>query len=103
MARATDSVYSLNRGVVSKLGLARMDVKRLALAAQQQTNWLPKTVGPMFLRPGWGYLGSTLGNAPARMLKFIFATDDTALLEFTDITMRVWENDAPLTRPAVST
>lgn len=101
MARATDSVYSLNRGVVSKLGLARMDVKRLALAAQQQTNWMPKTLGPMVLRSGWGYVGTVLDSA--RLIKFIFATDDTALLEMTDITMRVWENDVLLTRPAVST
>jgi hypothetical protein len=57
----------------------------------------------MMLRPGWGYLGATYTNAAARMLKFIFATDDTALLEMTAAIMRVWINDALLTRPAVTT
>lgn len=101
--RQIQSLYSLNRGVVSRLGLARMDVKRLALAAQVQTNWMPRVLGAMILRAGLGYLGSVLGDAPARMIKFIFATTDTALLEMTANTMRVWIADALLTRPAVTT
>lgn len=102
MGRSIPSLFSLNRGVVSRLGLARMDVKRLAMAAQVQTNWMPRVLGPMSLRVGWKYLGATLGNAAARFLKFIFATDDTALLELTDLQMRIWVNDALLTRPAVT-
>lgn len=103
MAREITSLYSLNRGIVSRLGLARIDVKRLALAAQDQTNWMPRVLGSMSLRAGLGYLGTTLGNAAARYLKFIFSTSDTALLELTDSVMRVWVNDALLSRPAVAT
>ena len=33
MARAISSIFSLNRGVVDRRGLARVDVKRLAMAA----------------------------------------------------------------------
>jgi hypothetical protein len=44
--RASQSLYALNRGVVSRLGLARMDVKKLAMAAQTQTNWMPRVLGP---------------------------------------------------------
>jgi hypothetical protein len=103
MGREIQSLYAFNRGVVSRLGLARIDVKRLALAAEDQTNWMPRVLGSMSLRAGWGYLGAMLNNSAARFLKFIFATTDTALLELTDSTMRVWISDTLLSRPSVST
>lgn len=103
MAREVTSIMALNRGIVSRLGLARMDVKRLALAAEDQTNWMPRALGSMSLRAGLGYLGGILNNSAAKLLKFIFSTTDTALLELTDSVMRVWINDALLSRPAVAT
>lgn len=102
MGRETQTLYSLNRGVIDRRGLARLDIKRLALAAQVQTNFLPRVLGSASLRVGLGYLGSTLNDFIARYLKFIFATTDTALLELTDSAMRVWINDVLLTRPAVT-
>lgn len=98
------TLYAFNRGVVSPLGLARQDVKRLALAAQTQTNFIPRVLGAMSLRPGWQHIGGTVGNnSAARLIPFIFATDDTALMEFTNAALRIWINDTLLTRPAVST
>lgn len=101
--RENSSLYSLNRGVVSRLGLARADIKRLAMAAEDQTNWMARVLGPMSLRPGLGYIGTSRSNLAARYLPFIFATSDLALLELSDSFMRVWINDVLLTRPAVST
>jgi hypothetical protein len=103
MPRALTSIYSLNRGVVDRRGLARQDVKRLAMAAQVQTNWIPKVLGPMTMRPGLEYFGATLANEAARLLRFVFATDDTAFVELTDGAMRVWIDDVLLSRPAVTT
>lgn len=103
MARAIPSLFSLNRGVVDRRGLARADVKRLSMAAQLQTNWMAKVLGPMMLRPGFAYIGTILNNAPTRFLKFIFATNDLAELELTDSSMRVWINDVVLARVAVAT
>lgn len=103
MAREIQPLMALNRGVVSHLGLARIDVKRLAMAAETQTNWMPRVLGCMALRPGLGYIGSTASNAAAKLLRFIFSTTDTALLELTASTMRVWISDTLLTRPAVTT
>lgn len=103
MPRSDIALFTLNRGQVDRRGLARVDVKRLQLAAEEQTNWIPKVLGCMTLRPGWGYLGSTFGNVTSKFLKFIFATDDTALLELTDTRMRIWIDDELLTRPSVST
>lgn len=53
-----DALYlAFNRGVVSRYALARIDLKRLALSADEQTNWMPRTAGPMTLRPGLKHLG----------------------------------------------
>lgn len=103
MQREISSLYALNRGVVSRLGLARVDVKRVALAAEEQTNWMPRVLGPASLRAGLGYITSTLSNATAKLMKFIFSTNDAALLELTDSFMRVVINDGVLTRPTVAT
>ncbi|CAB5220632.1 hypothetical protein UFOVP241_10 [uncultured Caudovirales phage] len=103
MARDIQPIFAFNRGVVSRLGLARIDVKRLAMAAQVQTNWLPRVLGAMSLRAGWQYIYGVLNNSPAKYLKFIFATDDTALLELTANTLRISISDVLLTRPAVAT
>jgi hypothetical protein len=103
MAREKQSLFSLNRGIVSRLGLARADVRRIALAAETQTNWMIRVLGAMTMRPGFGYLGATLSNSAARMLKFVFSTTDTALLELTDSYMRIWISDVLLTRPSVTT
>lgn len=96
-------IYTLNRGIVDRRGLARLDVKRLAIAAETQTNWLPKVLGYMTIRPGMGYIGATRNNLPVRMIKHVFATDDCSALELSNLNMRIWINDELLTRPAVDT
>ncbi len=103
MAKKDFSFFSFNRGMVSRLVLARIDVERLAMAAELSVNWVARVLGPMILRPGLGFLGSTRNDLASRFLPFIFSTADKALLEFTDLTMRVWVSDAVVTRAAVST
>ena len=95
------ALAAFNRGRVSRLALARTDVKRIAFSADEMTNWVPRVLGPMMLRAGLGYLGA-IPSAP-RMIPFVFSTTDTALLEFTSGAMRVWVDDALVTRAAVST
>lgn len=103
MTREILGLYSFNRGIVSRIALGRTDLKRVALAAQVQDNYLPRVLGCMSLRPGLGYIGAMRGNNAARVLRFIFATNDTALVELTDSNARIWINDTLLTRPSVST
>lgn len=100
---ADDVVLAFNRGVVSPLALARVDIKRVAMSASEQCNWIPRTLGPMSFRPGLGYIGNTKSNAAARFIPFVFSTTDKALVELTDSVMRVWIDDALVTRAAVST
>ena len=103
MGKDITTHYAFNRGLVSPLSLARQDLKRMALSAEQQNNWMPRVLGAMMLRPGTTYLHSTRSDAAAVHIPFVFATDDTAIVELTDSAMRVVVSDAVLTRPSVST
>jgi len=103
MGKLTKKLHAFNRGIISRLGLSRTDVERIALSAETQTNWIPRVLGSMMLRPGLGYLGATKSNAAAKYLDFVYASDDTALIELTDSVMRVWVSDTLITRPTVST
>lgn len=107
--RETDSVaktntyfHAMNVGVHDKTALARVDLERMRLAAEEQTNLLCKATGPGFMRPGQEYLSTTAGNAEARLKEFVFGVSDAALFEFTNQALRVFVNDQVITRQAVS-
>lgn len=102
MARLEHAVLAFNRGLVSVLGLARLDLKRLALSAQEMTNWMPRALGSMMLRPGFEHLGST-DTGLSRFIPFVRSLEATALIEIAGDVIRVWRNDAVITRAAVST
>ena len=97
------TLYGFNRGIISKWGLARVDVKRSALSAEIQENWMPKVLGSMMLRPGLAYTGSTYNNQQAVHLPFIFSLTDTAIIELTNQSMRVKVGEQPITRVSVGT
>lgn len=95
-------MLAFNRGLVSPLALARVDLKRLQLSAEEQTNWMPRAMGSMMLRPGLGYIASTRNDAASKTLEFIYSTSDTALVELTDGIMRVLIDDVVVRRPTVT-
>lgn len=102
--KLTSTLLAFNRGLVSRKGLARVDVKRIAsLSAETMTNFIPTILGSMSIRPGWRYLGATRGNLAAKLIPFVFSVDDTALVEVTTGFIRVWRNDELITRVAVGT
>jgi hypothetical protein len=101
--RQNVALVTFNRGIVSPLALARVDAKQVALAAETQTNWLPRKLGPMSLRPGLGHIGGVKGNSITRLLPFAFAIGDTALIELTPGVARFWVNDELVSFPAVGT
>lgn len=103
MARSETTRYAFNRGLVSPLALGRVDLKRTALSAETQNNWMPRALGSMMLRPGLKWIGATLSNAAARFVEFVRSITAMHLLEFTNAAMRVWTSDALVTRAAVST
>lgn len=96
------SLLSFNRGLISRLALARIDIARVALSAETMTNWMPRVLGSMMLRPGTRYLFSTKDDAAMVQIPFVFATDDTARIELTNAALRVAIDDVLITRPSVS-
>lgn len=103
MGQENALLYAFNRGILSKLGLARTDLKVQALSAEIQTNWMPRELGSMMLRAGWGYIDGIYNNQKAVHAPFIKALSDTAIIEFTNQMMRVRVNEAIIARPSVST
>ena len=75
----------------------------MAWSAEIMKNWMPRVLGSMSLRAGLGHIGATASNAAARYLRFVFSTNDKAKIELTNELLRVWVNDALITRAAVST
>mgnify|MGYP003671277632 CR=1 FL=1 len=102
MPRSNTPLLAFNRGVISPLALARIDLDRLQLSAETQTNWMPRVLGSMMLRPGLEYIYGTKSNNKAHHIPFIAAADDTAILELTDSVLRVSVDEVLITRPAVT-
>lgn len=94
---------AFNRGLVSRLGLARADIKRMAMAAEVHTNWTVRVLGSMMLRPGLKFLSATRNNLRAFHIPFIFSLTQKALIEVTNQNIRVRVDDVIITRPSVAT
>jgi hypothetical protein len=103
LAREKTELKTFNRGLVSPLALARTDLERVGISAETMDNWMPRNLGSMMLRPGKSYIGNTASDSVARLIPFVYAAEDTAILELTDSAMRVWLNDSVITRSSVST
>jgi hypothetical protein len=56
----------------------------------------------MMLRPGAEYILTSQSSATAKYLSFVFSTDDLALVEVTNLIVRVSVNDSLVTRAAVT-
>lgn len=102
MPRQETATLAFNRGVLSTLALARIDLTRYRMAAEIMVNWMCRVLGSMMLRPGMAYIGATAANAFARVIPFIFGAADTARIEVTAGNIRVWVNDVLVTRTAVT-
>lgn len=102
MAKVDTYLHALNVGVQDATALLRVDLERMRLAAEMQTNWLCMATGRAFMRPGLQYITSTDGNAEARLKEFVFGVSDAVLMEFTNQSFRVILNDVPITRAAVT-
>jgi 6-phosphogluconolactonase (cycloisomerase 2 family) len=103
MPRQSVSLATFNRGRVSALALGRNDIDRVAMSAEVQTNYVPRVLGSMMLRPGLEHIDSTLSDNPAHHVPFVFSTDDQALIELTNESMRVRVDEEVIARTAVST
>lgn len=103
MAKLNTALHAFNRGEVGIEALARIDLDRMRLSAEEQINWLPRTLGAMKLRPGLEYIATTKSDAFAVNIPFVFSATETALLECTAGYLRPLIDEAPITRASVST
>lgn len=107
MAKDDRQLLAFNRGVISSIGLARVDLQRYSMSADTQKNYVPRVLGSMMIRPGMQYIDSmavSQGLNLVRQMPFVFEEDDTALLEFgVGSYLRIRIDDVLLTRPAVAT
>lgn len=88
--KTRDVLAAFNRGRISKRAMARTDVSRVALSAEEQTNWMPNTLGSMSLRPGTAYRATAAGEGV--LIPFVNTVTDTAVIEMTAGTMRVLDS-----------
>ena len=91
MATLRPEVVTFNRGEVAKTALARVDLAQMRLAAELQRNFVPKTYGPMLMRPPLEFLEPIAEHgARSKMVPFVFSMEDMALVEFCRLGMRFW-------------
>lgn len=102
MGKQVTALRVFNRGLISPLALARTDLDRTSISAEIMTNWMPRNLGSMMLRAGGQFIGATASNNVAKYIPFVFSQTDTALIEITDVLMRVWVNDILTTRASVT-
>lgn len=98
--KAEATVLAFNRGRISRLAMARVDIKRAAMSASIQTNWMPRVMGSMMLRPGLGYIATQPGVTEP--IPFVFSSLDTALINVHDGSTSFMVNDVVMSRPAVT-
>lgn len=103
MSRERFFLFSLNGGTVSLLSMARTDLSRMRLTAEIASNTFARVIGPIQLRGGLGYLGSTKGDGEARQIPFIFSVDDVAKIELSNFAARFIVDEVEITRVAVAT
>jgi len=101
--RGALEILRFNGGLVSKYLLARLDLRKLSVCATTLTNWMIRSVGYMFMRPGMQYIGGVGSGTIGRQIAFVKSTDDKAVIELSNITMRVRINDVLVAYPSVST
>ena len=99
MARIQTSYLSLNVGVFDTDKLHRVDVDRIRLGAERQTNFLCDSIGKAYPRPGFEYIVPDDARLPdwqlpgvTRPIVFTGSETTSAIMLLSDEAMRVYDN-----------
>lgn len=108
MSSGSVVIGQFNRGIIDKLGLARVSEQdaasgRVRMSAEIQKNWIPRVLGSMMLRPGLGYVLTAASSSLAIGIPFLYSLSDNAIIELSSNKMRVIIDGEAVTRPSVST
>lgn len=79
-----------NAGEFSPLLDGRTDLPNFGFGCRVMKNFLPRTHGGAFRRPGTEFLGALSG--PCRLMEFNVTASMQYVLEFTDLKLRIWED-----------
>lgn len=102
MGKVNALTHTFNAGLISRAALNRVDKETIRLYAERQENLFPYSIGRAIMRPGTQYLDTAAGNMRPRLIPFVKGIDDVALIEMTAGSMRVFIEDEPVTRGAVT-
>ena len=90
----TVPLTAFNAGELSPKMEGRIDYPKYTQGLRTCENLLPLTQGPVMRRPGTKYVATTKNNGAVRLIPFEYSVDDTYMLEFGDLYMRVYRNQA---------
>lgn len=103
MAQARPLIHSINAGEVSVSALARVDQEKAKLWAETQENLFPFTIGKGMMRQGTTHLGEANNSSNVvRGIEFVKSLDAQAGLELSSALLRIWVDDALVTRASVT-
>ena len=95
--------HSMAVGVVDADKLHRVDLERMRLAAEEQTNLVCDVVGKAFLRPGLQHIGMAHSAGYQRLIPFYAGELQGYGLCLTANALKILDGDAFVSRPAVTT
>jgi hypothetical protein len=96
-------VNTFNRGEVDQRALGREDVKRVSSSASSMVNFVPFRLGGMIYRGGSEWIATLNTIYAHKMVPFVAAIDDTAVVDFYNDKVEFTANDVPVTVNAVAT
>jgi hypothetical protein len=94
VTRTSPPQVAFSSGEIDPLLHRRYDYQRYQTGLATCRGFLPLAQGGFTRAPGTLYRGATKSNAAALLIPFVFATNDSVVLEFTANKMRVWRYGA---------
>jgi hypothetical protein len=95
MPEIIDRRISFNAGELSPWLDPRIDLDKYRSGCRTLENMLPAIYGGAMRRPGTEYLGSTPGtDGIARLVPFVASVSTSYILEFTNLSLRIWTTGA---------
>jgi hypothetical protein len=81
MARVTPILTAFNGGEISPRLYGRVDIAKYASSCRRMENFIPLIEGGVTRRPGTRFIAQAKGDADARLIPFIFSTEQAYIIE----------------------
>lgn len=97
MAKASPIQQAFNAGELSPLVYSRTDIAKVKNGMTLSLNGIPLVQGGWTRRPGEYYVAPTKANGAARLVRFEFSTTQAYILEFGNLYIRFYKDNAAIT------